>query len=314
MGSEQEGVTAQPLVLVIGQVGMELTCRVPRFAPEATVEMDEISIQVGGSAAVAAATAAGLGCRARLSCKLADEFVGQHLLSALREAGIETHAVMMSSRKLSPLWFTATAERGGRASYHTAGDVEPLTESDLDPVELLNDAGALLVDGTCPSAQVPLAEAARARGIPILFDGDHIRDGVGTLVGLADVLICSERLATELAPRDQLEASLAEIQGLGPRAVIITLGDAGAIGLHGDELVRQPAFPVDLIDASGAGAVFHGAFAAALLGQLPFPTCLTFAAAAAALSCRHRGGFAGIPRRDEVIALVRTSAGDDPQS
>ena len=293
-------------MLAVGEVGIELTCRVPRLAGDAPVEVDEISIQVGGSAAVAAATAASLGARSRLACRLADEFVGRHVRSALVEAGIETRAIMSAGSQLSPLWFTALGERSQRATYLTRGDVEPLRADDIDADELLTGTSALMVDGTCPSAQVALAEAARKRDIPVVFDGDHIREGIGTLVGLADVLICSERLATELAPRDELADTLTEIRRLGPSAVVITLGDAGVIGLHRDTIVREPAFPVDVVDPAGAGAVFHGAFTAALLGQLPFHTCLIFAAAAAALSCTCTGAFAGIPTRSDVITLSRS--------
>jgi len=305
-------VSDAPLVLVVGQVGIDIACRVPVLVSDTPVEMDEVSIQVGGSAAVTAAAAAALGCRARLVCKLADDFLGNHVKSALTGAGIDTRAVLAPGRQLSPLMFTVMAERGGRGCYCTAGDVDPLTAEDIQPDELLAGVGAVLVDGTCPSAQVTIAEAAQKRGVPVLFDGDHIREGAGTLVSLADILICSERLATELAPRDALETSLAEIQRLGPRAVIITLGDAGSIGLHGDELVRQQAFPADVVDASGAGAVFHGAFAAALLGQLPFQACMVFASAAAALSCQHLGGYGGVPSRDKVVALARSNSHTPP--
>jgi sulfofructose kinase len=305
-------VSDSPLVLVVGQVGIEFACRVAHLAPEAPIEMDQVSIQVGGSAAVAAAAAHALGCRARLVCKLADDFLGNHVRSALTGAGIDTRAVLAAGRQLSPFEFSVMGERGRRASYVTSGDVEPLAADDVEPDELLAGVGAVLVDGTCPAAQVAIAEAAGKRGIPVLFDGDHIREGIGTLVALADVLICSERLATELAPRDALETSLAEIQRLGPRAVIITLGDAGSIGLHGDELVRQQAFPTDVVDASGAGAVFHGAFAAALLGHLPFQACMVFASAAAALSCQHLGGYGGVPSRDKVVALARSHTQTPP--
>jgi sugar/nucleoside kinase (ribokinase family) len=305
-------VSDGPLVLVVGQVGIDIACRVPHLTAEAPVEMDEVSLQVGGSAAVTAAAAAALGCRARLACKLADDFLGNHIKSALTGAGIDTRAVLEAGRQLSPFTLCALGERGRRAAYFTSGDVEPLSADDIQPDELLAGVGAVLVDGTCPSAQVAIAEAAQKRGVPVLFDGDHIREGIGTLVSLADVLICSERLATEIAPRDALETSLAEIQRLGPRAVIITLGDAGSIGLHGDELVRQQAFPADVVDASGAGAVFHGAFAAALLGQLPFQACMVFASAAAALSCQHLGGYGGVPSRDKVVALVRSHAHTPP--
>jgi sugar/nucleoside kinase (ribokinase family) len=305
-------VSDGPLVLVVGQVGIDIACRVPHVTSEAPVEMDEVSIQVGGSAAVTAAAAAALGCRARLACKMADDFLGNHVKSALTGAGIDTRAVLEAGRQLSPFTLCVLGDRGRRAAYFTSGDVEPLSAEDIQPDELLAGVGAVLVDGTCPSAQVAIAEAAQKRGVPVLFDGDHIREGIGTLVSLADVLICSERLATEIAPRDALETSLAEIQRLGPRAVIITLGDAGSIGLHGEELVRQQAFPADVIDASGAGAVFHGAFAAALLGQLPFQACMVFASAAAALSCQHLGGYGGVPSRDKVMALVRSRTRTPP--
>jgi sulfofructose kinase len=139
-----------------------------------------------------------------------------------------------------------------------------------------------------------------------VFDGSQIQEGVGTLVALADVLICSERLASELAPRDDIEKSLVEIQGLGPDAVIITMGELGSVGLHGDQLVNQPAFEVEVADTTGAGSVYHGAFTAALLSKLRFAQCMEFASAAASLSCRRPGAWAGIPDRDEVIALVRS--------
>jgi sulfofructose kinase len=305
----RDAVSERPIAVALGEVGIEIACRVPNTLSDsgAPIEMDEISIQVGGSAAVAAASAAALGCHGRLACKLAADFLGQHLRAALAGFGIDTRCVVDARRQLSPLRIDAVAGPARRAVYTSHGDVEPMGAADVDADDLLHGAGALLVDGTCPAAQSVLAEAAARRHIPVLFDGGQIREGVGTLVGLADVLICSERLAAELAPRDDLEASLVEIQRLGPRAVIITLGEAGSVGLHGEELVRQPSFPVDEIDPSGAGSVYHGAFAAALLARLPFASCMAFASAAAALSCRRLGSFAGIPEREEVVALLRSS-------
>lgn len=299
-----------PLALSLGHVGIEIACRVPRLEADTPLEMDELSLQVGGGAAIAAATATRLGCRARLACKLGRDLLGQHVLSALIGFGIDTRCAVFEASQLSPLAVGVVAARGRRAGYFSRGDVEALTADEVDPAALLDEVGVLLVDGTCPSAQVAVAQVAAASGIPVVFDGGHIHEGIGTLVGMADVLICSERLATELAPRDDLEASLVEIQRLGPRAVIITLGNAGSIGLCNDELVHQPSFPVQLSDSWGAGAIFHGAFATAMLAQLPFSSCMEFASAAAALSCRVLGGFAGIPARDEVVALVKARSSE----
>jgi len=311
-------MSSRPLIVGVGQVGMEIVGLVSRLPEhDHPVELDEITVQVGGTTAVAVGTAAALGCRTRLCAKLADDFVGAFVDRALRDAGVDARMVLSDASQLSGLQFTAIPrDRSRRMSFYTQGDVFPLEANEIDVDAALDGAHAVLVDGRCPSAQVALAEAAQARDVPVIFDGSQIQEGVGTLVALADVLICSERLAGELAPRDEIERSLVDVQRLGPNAVIITLGDAGSVGLHGDQLVKQPSFEVEVVDSTGAGSVYHGAFAAALLSELPFAQCMEFASAAAALSCRRAGAWAGIPERDEVVAAVRRrreSAGDEDE-
>jgi len=296
----------QPLAVGLGQATVAMVGIVPRLPEtEAPMELREVSVQAAGTAAIACATAASLGCRARLATKVADDFLGPFILDALRDAGLEVHAVREAAARLSPLAFTTVAsESGRRHTLFTPGDATPLAASDVDLVALLDGAAAAIVDGTQPAAQVALAELARAHDIPVVLGGAAVREGLGELVGVADVLVCSERLAAELAPRGEIRDSLLELQRMGPRAVVITLGEAGAVGLYEDQVIEQKGFAVEAIDPTGAGDVYLGAFVAALLHGLRFARCLEFAAAAAALSCRRIGAWAGIPERDEVMALL----------
>lgn len=300
----------RPRIVSVGEVGVHILGVIPRIPDtDRPIEMEEISIQVGGAAAIAAGTAAALGCHARLVCKLADDLSEQFIVRVMREAGIEIRGVVAHDRQLSPLSFSTIGREDRRKiTAFTEGDSGELVRSDVDPSAVIAQASAVLIDGHSPGAQETVAERARTAQIPIIFDASEMREGVGTLTALADVIICSERLAAELAPRDSLEQTLVEIQSLGPRAVIITLGDAGAVGLVGDQMVQQAAFDVDIVDTDGAGSVFHGAFATAMIGGLPFAQCIEFASAAAAAACRRLGPWAGIPRRDEVIELVRSLA------
>jgi sulfofructose kinase len=296
-----------PIVVGLGQATVAMVGIVPRM-PESEVplELSEVSVQAGGTAAIACATTAALGCRARLATKMADDFLGPFILGALREAGLEVHAVRDRSARLSPFGFTTVAsESHRRVTLITQGDASPLIADELDLPTLMQGAGAAIIDGVYPAAQEALAEVARARNVPVVLGGAEMREGLGELVGVADVLVCSERLASELAPRGEARDSLRELQRMGPRAVIITLGDQGAVGLYEEDFVEQPGFAVEAVDETGAGDVFLGAFVSALLHALPFARCVELATAAAALSCRRVGAWAGIPEQAEVMALLK---------
>lgn len=297
----------RPLVVGIGKAAVNIVGVTPAV-PESdrVVELAEVSVQVGGSACLAVGSAVALGCGGRLCTKLADDFFAPFIRNALAAAGIDLRAVHSEGR-LSPFSFVVQAHGARRLGFGTEGDVAQLRSGEIDVDALLRGASALMVDGQFAEAQLVVAEAARSAGIPIIFDGDRVREGTGELIAIADVVISSERLASELAPTGELHEALTEIQRLGPRAVILTMGEAGSIGLCESELVQQPAFDVDVVDPSGAGYIYHGAFVTALLNELPFSRCMEFASAAAALGCQQRGTWAGIPSREAVIELVRRS-------
>jgi sugar/nucleoside kinase (ribokinase family) len=242
-----------------------------------------------------------LGCRARIVGSHGSDLLGHLARAALRDAGIETELLRPAGTSSCEL--VTVAGDGTHRSRYTGdiGDAIP-----FDPAAAINGASSVLIDGSMPAEQLRAAELARAQKLPVILDVGEVRDGTAELIAACDILIISERAASELHPRGELTDALAEIIALGPRAVVITLGEKGAIGRHGDQVVRCPAFPSDVLDTYGAGSVFHGAFAAALLSELPFARCIELAAAAASLSLRELGPWAAMPSRENVLALVRT--------
>jgi ribokinase len=251
--------------------------------------------------AVALRAALRLGCRARAVGTHGADLLGQLARSALRDAGIDTELLRPVGTSACEI-VTVGSEGTVRARY--AGDVgEPVA---FDAAAAVNGAASLLVDGTSPVEGLRAAEIAKSRKLPVILDVGELREGTSELIAASDILIVSERAAGELAPRGELTDALEEIVALGPRAVVITLGEKGAIGRHGEQIVKCPAFPSDVLDAYGAGSVFHGAFAAALLSELPFARCIELAAAAASLSLRELGPWSAMPARDDVLTLVRT--------
>jgi len=295
-----------PLVAGIGHANVDFLGIVPRYPEvDSKTELLEVSIQGGGPAATALAAARALGCAARFATKLADDDFGRFILRGLRDVDVDCDHVITAPGHLSPFSFIAIGDDNAkRTVFYTHGDVGPIAPEELDLGAFLAGAAGLLVDGHQPAVQIAAAEVGRDKDIPVILDAGSLREGMGELVALSDVLIASERFVSEVAPRGEVEDSLVELQEMGPKGVIITLGEAGSVGLYGDKLVRQQAYEVNAVDTTGAGDVYHGAFTAGFVRGHAFEQCMQLASAAAALKCRALGGRAGIPDLDEVLAFL----------
>jgi sugar/nucleoside kinase (ribokinase family) len=86
-----------------------------------------------------------------------------------------------------------------------------------------------------------------------------------------------------------------------------TLGAEGVVVLAGNRVVYRPAFEVACRDTTGAGDVFHGAFAFALLQGWKLERALDFSCAMAGLKCTAVGARGRIATREEAEALVATA-------
>lgn len=295
---------AGDLIVGVGRATAEMLCAAPRIE-DRHVDLSMFSVQGGGAAANAVAAVAMLGGRARYFGRLADDMCGDFVRRGLSVLGVDVGLVSVERGRVSPVSIIEIEELTRRQRVlFTPGNTSPLAARDL-PRRLLEGAGVLIVDGTLPALQVAAAERARDRGVTVVLNASTLSEGMGDLLGLSDVVVGSERFAGEIAPSDDLEESLREIARLGPRLPVITLGDAGAMALHGGRVIRREAIDVSPVDTTGAGDVFCGAFAFALAGRHPVDRALAIANAAAGLSCRSFGARSALPTFKEVQAALK---------
>jgi len=92
---------------------------------------------------------------------------------------------------------------------------------------------------------------------------------------------------------------------LGPRIVVQTEGVDGSYTVSPDDEFHTPAFEVDVIDTTGAGDVFHGAYLAGLVKDWDLRRIATFASAVAAIHCTVLGNRKGIPSMEKVETFLR---------
>jgi sugar/nucleoside kinase (ribokinase family) len=124
------------------------------------------------------------------------------------------------------------------------------------------------------------------------------------LVRHTDVLICGSGFAQALAGVEDVCRAGKEILKLGPRTVVQTEGKEGSYTITPDECFHQPAFEVPVVDTTGAGDVFHGAYIVGIARGWDARATARFAAAVAALKCMHLGGRVGIPTYEQATEFL----------
>lgn len=293
-----------PDVVGVGLATLDQIGVGPRSRDE-SVELTTFSLQAGGPTGTALATMAAFGARTRYFGRLGQDAFGQIIQRRLRSFGVDTSAVLFEPNRLSPVTFTMIEDNGGRRYVrYTRGDTTPLRASDL-PADLFEQVRLLYIDAEMPEVQIVAAERARAQGARVILGIRRMSSGIGELLDLADVVIASERVAAEIAHSSDLERTLVELTKMGPQIAVVTMGEDGAVGLHDHKLVRQQALPVNVVDVTGAGSVFRGAFSYALLQDWPLERAVPFASAAAGLNCASIGGQGGIPTLEAVLSAAK---------
>ena len=164
------------------------------------------------------------------------------------------------------------------------------------------DACLLLLDGSDLELATALAERARSEGVPVVLDVDAPAPGWERLLAGVDFPVVSGGFA-EVA-YGGAERALEALAAHGARLPVVTLGAKGALAWCEGRPLASPAFAVEVVDTTGAGDAFHGAFAWGLLQGLGALELLRVANAAAALACTAPGAQGALPDANELRALL----------
>jgi sugar/nucleoside kinase (ribokinase family) len=136
------------------------------------------------------------------------------------------------------------------------------------------------------------------------IDGGGLRSNTHELLGYIDIAFVAERLCEQMNLTS--EQMLDYLKGRGCRIGGVTEGERGCLWYDEEGNVsRLPALPVPtekIIDTSGAGDVFHGAYVASYLArpQARWRDHLLFARAASAFKIQNLGNEAGLPSQADV--------------
>lgn len=270
------------------------------------VEIVRSLTQGGGPSATATYAAQRLGSTTAFIGVVGDDENGRNILREFREGGVHVDGIVEREAASSPTAFCWTEQREGRRSIAwSRGTVAPLHPEEVD-LDMVRSSRALHLDGHQADAAIHAAKAAKAEGVTVCLDAGTMLDGMDVLLGHTDIVIASEWFARTFTGHADLEDALRHLRAMGAQWAVATCGKHGSIGYDGSHFFRVPAFAVQVVDTTGAGDVFHGAFLHCHLQGGDLTESLRFASAAAALKCEQLGGRTGIPTRERLEAFLHT--------
>jgi len=297
-------------VLGLGCVAIDDLLYVAQYpAADSKVQVRRRQRQCGGLTATALVAAARLGSRAAFAGVLGEDELSAFVLNRFREEGVDArHARRRdNARPIHSIIVVDESTKTRTILYSLEGAFG--AEPDWPDEEVIRASRVLFVDHFGIEGMTRAARIARRSGIPVV--GDLERNDpprFPELLELVDHLIVSADFAARLTGEREPDVAVPRLWTDSRQAVVVTCGDQGCwyVGSDAPAVARhQPAFAVEVVDTTGCGDVFHGAYASALARGLDLPSRIQFASAAAAIKATQRGGQAGIPSRAAVEQFLR---------
>lgn len=276
-------------------------------APDTQVQLDQFHKLCGGNVATALVALQRLGISTRYLGKFGDDELSQRVRETLEQEGTDLQSCpTVVGGSMGFAFIIVEQGSGKRTILWTNQGKSHLSASELDETAILSSR-FLHLDHYSLDAAIAAAKVAKRGSVQVVLDAESIEPGLDQLIPLVDVMIVCADFARNYTGHSLLTDALESLhQSTNAHTVVITDGTNGSYCKNNRQVHHQAAFPIDVVDTTGCGDVYHGAFIYGLLQSQPLDTTARFASAAAALNCRKLGGQPAVPSLHEVNDFLQT--------
>lgn len=305
-------------VLVVGSVNADLFVNVRRLPMQGeTLKGSGGEVLPGGKGANQAVAAARMGGQVNFAGVFGNDGHGRMLRETMHEAGVNTDLSQTSAGPSGQA--VILLEPDGKNSIVLVpganADWPARLPSDLS--QAISQASCVMLQREIPEQMnIQVAQCAKANGVSVFMDvGGEDGPLPPALLECIDFCCPNEaelQLLTGMPTEtpQQIVDAVKRLQALGVQRVLVTLGEAGSmVFLEDGTTFEQGVIPVDrVVDTTGAGDCFRGAFAVALAEGTDLPGALKLGAAASSICIQREGAMDSMPRREDTDSVLRATA------
>lgn len=261
-------------IAVIGSNMVDLIAYIDQMPKTGeTLEADDFVMGCGGKGANQAVAAAKLGARVLMMSRVGDDMFADNTVHNLASFGVDTRHVRRVpgvSSGVAPILVDRDSRNRilivpGANKHLLPGDIDAAAD-DLRRCKLI----VLQLEIPLPTIYQAI-EFGNAEGIPVILNPAPATTKLDLEYACrCDFFIPNEtelEILTGLPVHtlDDIETAATSLLDHGLQHLVVTLGERGALHLHGGRRTHLEAPRVDAVDTTGAGDAFIGCFAATYL-------------------------------------------------
>ena len=275
---------------------------------------DELEIHTGGCANNTAIALARLGISAGAMGKVGSDAFGDLILQTLVNNDVDTAGMQQDTNSSTSFTFVAVASDGERTFYHYIGANGELCEVDLNwevikRAKILHIAGALVMPRFDGAPMANVLREAKASGITTSLDTAYDATGkwMETLepclpyVDMFMPSIVEAQHLTGLSEHQEITQFLRNNYGI--HTIVIKMGENGSYASTPEAEYLAPTYPVNAVDATGAGDAYVAGFLAGTLMDWDLKATAELASATGAACVTAMGTTAGIQNLEETLKI-----------
>ncbi len=297
-------------VVGFGTNAVDFLIQVPEYPVfNSKIELTDYVQAAGGEVATTAVGLRRLGLKTAYAGRFGDDKEGDFGMQSLLDEGVDLRfAEQIAGARTQIAFIVIDIRSGERTVIWHRDKLLAYNESDA-PVEAARLGKVLHLTPHDTEACLAMARAAKQTGTIVSIDIDNVFDGVDALLPEIDIMIASAEFPKKLLGIDDRKEALLEMKRrFGNGIVGVTLGEAGSLLLCGETFIDTPGFavPGGCKDTTGAGDAYRVGLLYGLLNGDSVEESARTANAVAALKCRAIGARTGLPKKAEVVELIKS--------
>jgi ribokinase len=308
-----------PEITGLGEIVVDMVLKVPHLPePDEKVDSSQQARFPGGVTANYVTAVSRLATTAGFVGAVGDDSEGEYLKRDLMNEKVDTTLTLVKKRKQTPINYVIVDEKGQKVIIQSPHMLTTrLDKEDIKP-DYISKSKLLHTTAVHTDLSIYAARIAKENGVTVSFDLEKqvASRGWNTLremVKLTDVLLPQKSGAMELTKTSSPEEAAKTLLERGPRIVVITLSEKGCLVVTEKTSKVIPSFKVCVVDTTGAGDAFNGAFTVSIMKGIDPVSAARFANVVAAIKCTGLGARTCLPNLNAVKEFVESQGIKDIQ-